>query len=67
MKLKKNRKNKTKNTTSKDLNKSKIDPRTYLQRCGIGASYIINFEEIVIQEKIGAGSYGEVFKGKWLC
>ena len=27
---------------------------------------MIRFRELVLDEKIGEGGYGEVFKGKWL-
>jgi serine/threonine protein kinase len=29
-------------------------------------NFMIKFEELIKEEKIGEGGYGEVFKGKWL-
>ena len=37
-----------------------------LKKHGISTNFIIKFREIYLEEKIGEGGYGEVFKGKWL-
>lgn len=29
-------------------------------------NFMIKFKELIKEEKIGEGGYGEVFKGKWL-
>ena len=37
-----------------------------LKKHNISTNFMIRFRELVLDEKIGEGGYGEVFKGKWL-
>jgi len=33
---------------------------------GIGLTFLLDYKEFEIGEKIGEGGYGTVYKGKWL-
>ena len=64
LRLEKNDSDKKHNQNSK---KARIEFMKMLEtQFGINEKVLIKFDELEFGNKIGQGSYGEVFKGKWL-